>query len=69
MGPSVMYEVKGQENCGQLWEQIPFPNLQYLFPILKGQLPNIYKYPSGFALPISPLVVFAFLSVACIVSL
>lgn len=56
-------ESRGKRIAGELWEQIPFSNLQYLFPILKAQLPKIYEYPSGFVLPISSLVMFAFLSV------
>lgn len=41
-------ESRGKRIVGELWEQIPFLNLQYLSPILKAQLDNIYKYPSGF---------------------
>lgn len=41
-------ESRGKRIVGELWEQIPFLNLQYLFPVLKAQLDNIYKYPFGF---------------------
>lgn len=41
-------ESRAKRIAGELWERILFSNLHCLFPILKAQLDNIYKYPSGF---------------------
>lgn len=53
-------ELGGKKIVGEFGEHIPFSNLQYLLPMLKAQLCNIYKPPSDFALPISSWVMFAF---------